>query len=136
MRILPYTSAILLALRFHRTSEIIKMLKIWNMKKDAAAEGNHSLSLYPTHPSHGPPLTRSATKKPKISAAQIRVQKGSTIIHIIRLTSTDLTELSLPSTMRISFSNPDDILNFTLTIEPDEGISLMLEDRINDSRNV
>jgi hypothetical protein len=39
-----------------------------------------------------------------------------------KLTTLDLTELSLPSTMRISFSNPDDILNFTLTIEPDEGI--------------
>jgi len=63
-------------------------LKIWNMKKDAAAE---------------------ATKKPKISAAQIRVQK-------------DITELSLPNTMKMAFANPDDLLNFTLTIEPDEGM--------------
>jgi hypothetical protein len=78
------------------------------------------------HPSSKLQLTCSATKKPKISAAQIRVQKGSTIIHNT-LTSTDLTELSLPSTMRISFSNPDDILNFTLTIEPDEGMSLILD---------
>lgn len=34
----------------------------------------------------------------------------------------DLQELSLGSTMKISFPNPDDILNFTLTIEPDEGM--------------
>ena len=33
----------------------------------------------------------------------------------------DLTELSLPSTMKTYFPNPDDLLNFTLTIEPDEG---------------
>lgn len=88
------------------------------------------------HPSCTLQLTYSATKKPKISAAQIRVQKGYTIIRP-RLISTDLTELSLPNTMRISFSNPDDILNFTLTIEPDEGLSLLLEERItDDSRHV
>lgn len=36
--------------------------------------------------------------------------------------ATDLTELSLGSTMKMTFPNPDDILNFTLTIEPDEGM--------------
>lgn len=34
----------------------------------------------------------------------------------------DLGELALGSTMKTSFPNPDDILNFTLTIEPDEGM--------------
>lgn len=34
----------------------------------------------------------------------------------------DLSELSLGSTMKTEFPNPDDILNFTLTIEPDEGM--------------
>lgn len=48
-------------------------------------------------------------KKKKVTAAQLRAQK-------------DITELSLPSTMRMFFPDPDDILNFTLTIEPDEGI--------------
>jgi ubiquitin-conjugating enzyme E2 M len=48
-------------------------------------------------------------KKPKISAAQIRIQK-------------DLTELSLPSTMQTHFPNPEDLLNFQLTITPDEGM--------------
>jgi len=34
----------------------------------------------------------------------------------------DLSELSLGSTMKTTFPNPDDILNFTLSIEPDEGM--------------
>ena len=38
------------------------------------------------------------------------------------LSLTDLSELSLGSTMRTNFPNPDDILNFTLTIDPDEGM--------------
>lgn len=63
-------------------------MKIWSMKQNAAAEEK---------------------KKPKVSAAQIRVQK-------------DLTELSLPSTMKTTFSNPEDLLNFQLSIKPDEGM--------------
>jgi len=50
-----------------------------------------------------------AQKKKKVTAAQLRVQK-------------DLSELSLGDTMHTEFPNPDDILNFTLTIEPDEGM--------------
>ena len=34
----------------------------------------------------------------------------------------DLEELSLGTTMKTHFPNPDDILNFTLTIDPDEGM--------------
>lgn len=37
-------------------------------------------------------------------------------------TCIDLQELTLGSTMKMAFPNPDDILNFTLTIEPDEGM--------------
>lgn len=33
----------------------------------------------------------------------------------------DLTELDLPSTMKTTFPDPADLLNFTLTITPDEG---------------
>ncbi|KAG8529426.1 NEDD8-conjugating protein ubc12 [Bacidia gigantensis] len=72
------------------------MLKIWSMKqqqqKDANAEG-------------------VGQKKKKVTAAQLRVQK-------------DLQELegTLGRTMKTTFPNPDDILNFTLTIEPDEGM--------------
>jgi len=64
------------------------MLKIWRMKKNEDA---------------------AAKKKPKTSAAQIRVQK-------------DLTELDLPSTMKTEFPDVADLLNFTLTITPDEGM--------------
>lgn len=34
----------------------------------------------------------------------------------------DLTELSLPNTMKTFFPHVDDILNFVLTVEPDEGM--------------
>jgi len=50
-----------------------------------------------------------AQKKKKVTAAQLRVQR-------------DLNELSLGNTMKTTFPNPDDILNFTLTIDPDEGM--------------
>ncbi|KAG8930371.1 NEDD8-conjugating protein ubc12 [Tulasnella sp. 419] len=64
------------------------MLKIWSMKKDQEA---------------------TAKKKPKTSAAQIRVQK-------------DVTEFTLPPTMKTTYEDPADLLNFTLTITPDEGM--------------
>jgi len=67
-------------------------------------------------------------KKPKTSAAQIRVQKGTPSscrfsLHFLtqRALCTDLTELDLPSTMKTHFPDPLDLLNFTLTITPDEG---------------
>ncbi|ORZ00328.1 putative ubiquitin-conjugating enzyme E2 [Syncephalastrum racemosum] len=64
------------------------MIKIWSMKaKEAAAE----------------------KKKPKTSAAQIRVQK-------------DLAELEIPSTIKLDFPDPADILHFKVTIHPDEGL--------------
>jgi hypothetical protein len=34
----------------------------------------------------------------------------------------DLTELDLPLTMKTNFPDPADLLNFTLTITPDEGM--------------
>jgi ubiquitin-conjugating enzyme E2 M len=34
----------------------------------------------------------------------------------------DMTELDLPSTMDIQYPDPDDQLNFTLVINPDEGM--------------
>lgn len=64
------------------------MMKIWSMKQKTAAEEK---------------------KKPRTSAAQIRVQK-------------DLTELSLPSTMSTHFPDPENLLDFELTIRPDEGL--------------
>lgn len=43
------------------------------------------------------------------------------------LPSADLTELDLPSTMKTHFPDPADLLNFTLTITPDEGTSPFLQ---------
>lgn len=73
----------------------------------------------------------AAKKKPKTSAAQIRVQKGPTafrgvnqyqeLIYPVSRGHSDLTELELPSTMTTDFPDPADLLNFTLTIQPDEG---------------
>merc|ERR1712000_607225 len=74
----------------------ITMLKIWSMKKEQKDAENAE-----GHASGG--------KKKKITAAQLRVQK-------------DLSELSLGDTMETDFPDPDDILNFVLTIEPDEGM--------------
>ncbi|KAL1411497.1 NEDD8-conjugating protein ubc12 [Vanrija albida] len=64
------------------------MIKIWSLKKEQEA---------------------SAKKKPKTTAAQLRVQK-------------DLTELELPDTMKMVFPDPADVLNFNLALTPDEGI--------------
>lgn len=72
-------------------------------------------------------------KKKKVTAAQLRVQRGTSrrprpgspslrqVANLYR-SHLDLSELTLPSTMTMSFPNPDDIQNFTLTIEPDEGM--------------
>ncbi|CAJ0908744.1 15233_t:CDS:2 [Entrophospora sp. SA101] len=60
------------------------MIKIWSIKKDNSA---------------------AEKKKPKVSAAQIRIQK----------------ELALPETMQMNFPDDSDLLNFNLTIKPDEG---------------
>ena len=69
----------------------------------------------------------AAKKKPKTSAAQIRVQKGASSVCLKErwwtdMLHTDLTELDLPSTMKTHFPDPNDLLNFTLTITPDEGM--------------
>lgn len=84
----------------------------------------------------------AAKKKPKTSAAQIRVQKGEQIqpsglsaevdqeggvADTLRglvwpgWDGIDLTELDLPSTMTTHFPVETDLLNFELTITPDDG---------------
>ncbi|KAI0474493.1 ubiquitin-conjugating enzyme [Xylaria cf. heliscus] len=70
------------------------MLKIWSMKKEQQKQEN---------------ADAAGGKKKKVTAAQLRVQK-------------DLSELSLGSTMKTEFPDPDDILNFILEIKPDEGV--------------
>ncbi|KAM0333061.1 hypothetical protein ACHAQA_001719 [Verticillium albo-atrum] len=72
------------------------MLKIWSMKKEQQKAENAENAA-------------AGGKKKKVTAAQLRVQK-------------DLSELSLGKTMKTDFPDPDDILHFTLTIQPDEGM--------------
>jgi len=113
-----------------------KMLKIWNMKKDAAAEGTISLHLPHLYILETPADPFSDQKTQNQRCANPRSKRFHNYPQH-NLPPLDLTELSLPSTMKISFPNPDDILNFTLTIEPDEGISLSCKsDFTNDSRHV
>lgn len=91
------------------------MIKIWSLKKDEET---------------------AKKRKPKTSPAQLRVQKGAymsllllclyspsgaDVVCFDYVGAVDLTELELPSTMKTEFANPDDVLNFSLTIEPDEG---------------
>ncbi|KAJ3065383.1 NEDD8-conjugating protein ubc12 [Quaeritorhiza haematococci] len=67
------------------------MLNIMSLKKNKAAQGD------------------AASKKPKTTAAQIRLQK-------------DLGDMDkLPKTMTMTFPDPNDVFNFVLTITPDEG---------------
>ena len=47
----------------------------------------------------------------------VRLETGSFTDGLV----TDLSELSLPPTIKMDHPDPEDILNFTLTIEPDEG---------------
>lgn len=57
-----------------------------------------------------------------------RVSHHSKQVHLTPTSETDnsfhvdLSELSLGSTMKTDFPDADDILNFILTIEPDEGM--------------
>jgi hypothetical protein len=87
-------------------SHLAAMQQIWSMKKNEEA---------------------AAKRKPKTSAAQIRVQKGLYIGIIMIYMSVytqflDLTELDLPSTMKLNHPDATNLLNFELTITPDEGL--------------
>ena len=72
------------------------MIKLFSLKKQQQQESASSNAA-------------STTDKKKVTAAQIRLQK-------------DLSELELPKTMQLDVPNADDLLNFHLTITPDEGI--------------
>jgi ubiquitin-conjugating enzyme E2 M len=70
----------------------------------------------------------ASSKKKKVTPAQLRTQKGTAIptsptsSRAKANAIADLEELSLGTTMKTQFPNPDDILNFELTIDPDEGM--------------
>ncbi len=46
---------------------------------------------------------------------------NTTLLLSVTYPSVDLNELELPKTMKLKFPNPDDLLNFELSITPDEG---------------
>ena len=102
------------------------MLKIWSMVGLGAfarfAQADRTQKQEQQKAANADPQ-----KKKKVTAAQLRVQKGMLSLPYpidIQLTvsRSDLSELSLGTTMKTHFPNPDDILNFTLTIDPDEGM--------------
>jgi hypothetical protein len=65
------------------------------------------------------------TSSPERLANAPRNFQNTTLLckaHYIDRYLLDLSELSLGSTMKTEFPDPDDILNFVLTIEPDEGM--------------
>ncbi|KAJ6621187.1 putative ubiquitin-conjugating enzyme E2 [Mycena sp. CBHHK59/15] len=79
---------------------------------------------------------RGSEKEAKDQRAQIRVQKGSysrprPSEPPVLIETLDLTELDLPSTMKTNFPDPADLLNFSLTITPDEGWRVCFLFRIN-----
>ncbi|KAL2814172.1 ubiquitin-conjugating enzyme/RWD-like protein [Aspergillus granulosus] len=78
------------------------MLKIWSMKQQQQQAENAEGA--------------AGKKKKKVTAAQLRVQRVPFSLR------PDLQELTLGNTMKMTFPDKDDILNFTLTIEPDEGM--------------
>jgi ubiquitin-conjugating enzyme E2 M len=105
------------------------MLKIWSMvgihntarsgyRLTCAYRNKHSRKLTRTH------LGRRRKRLPPRNCVyrKVPLHCPSTAVNSVLTRHTDLSELSLGSTMRTDFPNPDDILNFTLTIEPDEGM--------------
>jgi ubiquitin-conjugating enzyme E2 M len=100
----------------NRVDRDYKMLKVWSLKKDEET---------------------AKKRKPKTSPAQLRVQKGtyesSLAIAVLDvcadafLLGLDLTEMELPNTMKTDFPDANDVLNFKLTIDPDEGMCFMKE---------
>lgn len=69
------------------------MIKLFSLRNQEK-EGNDSRS--------------GRVNQKKVSAAVLRVQK-------------DLNDLNLPKTCKVDFSDPDDLLNFKMTLIPDEG---------------
>lgn len=57
---------------------------------------------------------QSAAKK--MTAAELRLQKGCKNLNV------DIEELSVPSNITVDFPDPDDLMNFNVSISPDEGL--------------
>lgn len=82
------------------------------MKKQQQAEAAAAAAAASGSEGGSPSSSGSASpslRKKKVTGAQLRVQK-------------DLSDLSLPSTMELSYPDPEDIMNFLVIITPDEGM--------------
>lgn len=56
------------------------------------------------------------------TSAERYIKSSLATLQLTDASCSDLSELALPGTMKTVFPNPDDILNFTLTLTPDEGL--------------
>lgn len=82
------------------------------MKKQQQAEAAAAAAAASGSEGGSPSSSGSASpslRKKKVTGAQLRVQK-------------DLSDLSLPSTMELSYPDSEDIMNFLVIITPDEGM--------------
>lgn len=64
-------------------------------------------------------LLRSVYKKVPIHQSQLVDESFLLLTMFICL---DLAELDIPDTIKLDFPDPSNILNFNVTIHPDEGI--------------
>lgn len=80
------------------------MAKLFSLKQQQQSTG---AATPPEDPTAAP--APAPVKKKRITPAQIRLQR-------------DMAELELSDTMQLHLPNPEDLLNFTLTLTPDEGM--------------
>ena len=80
--------------------------------------GHELCSLRPFDPIYSlDPSTQSATTlKQKAASLRLRVDSDLNVDE-----TKDINELELPKTCKTEFPDPDDLLNFKLIIQPDEG---------------
>ena len=81
------------------------MLKIRQLQKKKQEEAERLAKSQSTTPTPG---DSTSTSNQRVSPAQIRVQK-------------DISELDLPSSIRVTFPNPNDLFNFNLQLIPQAG---------------
>lgn len=70
------------------------------------------------------PVPRRRRSQPRSYGCRKVMDNPVTQHHVLSADDNprDLSELSLPATMKTDFPDPDDILHFNLTVTPDEGI--------------
>ncbi|ODV93317.1 hypothetical protein PACTADRAFT_51923 [Pachysolen tannophilus NRRL Y-2460] len=103
------------------------VLKLRQLQKAKKEQENSASSTLTTSSSSS---ASSTFDKSETSNANTTVQKGgngisggngSKIYPAMIRVQKDITELSLPPTIKLNFPNPDDLMNFELLILPNEG---------------